>query len=165
METLRLVLLFVHVLGFAALLGGLLVQVRDETKTVNATMRDGTGTAFKTINPATEEIAATLALCGVDDVDRAVRAMGLGRSVRTLLKLNQTDGFDCPGCAWGDNDHGTFQFCENGAKAVATSPGVWKRCRGSLASIRPRMRAASSSTAGTRARMSGVSAWTTSRVR
>ena len=46
METLRLVLLFVHVLGFAALLGGLLVQVRDETKTVNAAMRDGIGTAF-----------------------------------------------------------------------------------------------------------------------
>lgn len=29
---------------------------------------------FEAINPATEEIAATLALCGVDDVDRAVRA-------------------------------------------------------------------------------------------
>ena len=46
METLRLVLLFVHVLGYAALLGGLLVQVRDETKAVNAPMRDGSGTAF-----------------------------------------------------------------------------------------------------------------------
>lgn len=29
---------------------------------------------FEAINPATEEIAATVALCGVDDVDRAVRA-------------------------------------------------------------------------------------------
>jgi hypothetical protein len=46
METLRLVLLFVHILGFAALLGGLLVQVRDDTKSVNAMMRDGAGTAF-----------------------------------------------------------------------------------------------------------------------
>ena len=46
METLRLVLLFVHVLGFAALLGGLLVQVREETKVVNPLMRDGIGTAF-----------------------------------------------------------------------------------------------------------------------
>ena len=28
-------------------------------------------------------------------------------------------GFDCPGCAWPDKDHtSTFQFCENGAKAV-----------------------------------------------
>jgi hypothetical protein len=46
METLRLVLLFIHILGFAALLGGLLVQVRDPEKTVNAAMRDGAGTAF-----------------------------------------------------------------------------------------------------------------------
>ena len=46
METLRLVLLFVHILGYAALLGGLLVQVRDDTKSVNSLMRDGAGTAF-----------------------------------------------------------------------------------------------------------------------
>ena len=46
METLRLVLLFVHILGYAALLGGLLAQVREETKTVNPLMRDGIGTAF-----------------------------------------------------------------------------------------------------------------------
>jgi hypothetical protein len=46
METLRLALLFVHILGYAALLGGLLVQVRDDTKRVNSLMRDGSGTAF-----------------------------------------------------------------------------------------------------------------------
>ena len=46
METLRLVLLFVHVLGYAALLGGLLVQVRESDKVVNSLMRDGIGTAF-----------------------------------------------------------------------------------------------------------------------
>jgi hypothetical protein len=46
METLRLVLLFVHILGFAALLGGLLVQLRSEQKAVNSLMRDGIGTAF-----------------------------------------------------------------------------------------------------------------------
>ena len=46
METLRLVLLFVHVLGFAALLGGLLAQARTPGKTANALMRDGIGTAF-----------------------------------------------------------------------------------------------------------------------
>lgn len=46
METLRLILLFVHVLGFAALVGGLLAQVREPTKVVNAAMRDGAGTAF-----------------------------------------------------------------------------------------------------------------------
>ncbi len=46
METLRLVLLFLHLLGFAALLGGLFVQMRAGEKVVNAAMRDGIGTAF-----------------------------------------------------------------------------------------------------------------------
>ena len=37
----------------------------------------------------------------------------------TLLRENQPDGFDCPGCAWPDPKHSsTFEFCENGAKAV-----------------------------------------------
>lgn len=36
-----------------------------------------------------------------------------------LLRTNQPAGFDCPGCAWPDKEHrSTFQFCENGAKAV-----------------------------------------------
>ncbi|MEN1971060.1 FdhF/YdeP family oxidoreductase [Luteimonas sp. MJ204] len=45
--------------------------------------------------------------------------VGVG-GARTLLRTNQPDGFDCPGCAWPDRDHAsTFEFCENGAKAVA----------------------------------------------
>lgn len=39
---------------------------------------------------------------------------------KALLAANQPDGFDCPGCAWGDPEHGSsFEFCENGVKAVA----------------------------------------------
>ena len=39
---------------------------------------------------------------------------------RTLLHANQPEGFDCPGCAWPDPKHtSAFEFCENGAKAVA----------------------------------------------
>ncbi|MFB7606946.1 FdhF/YdeP family oxidoreductase [Streptomyces gardneri] len=46
--------------------------------------------------------------------------MGLGRTARTLLKVNQKDGFDCPGCAWPEEDkRHVAEFCENGAKAVA----------------------------------------------
>lgn len=42
------------------------------------------------------------------------------RGARTLLSANQHGGFDCPGCAWPDRDHhSSFEFCENGAKAVA----------------------------------------------
>ncbi len=34
--------------------------------------------------------------------------------------MNQPDGFDCPGCAWPDPRHtSSFEFCENGAKAVS----------------------------------------------
>ncbi|KQY56531.1 MULTISPECIES: hypothetical protein [unclassified Nocardioides] len=46
METLRLVLLFIHILGFAALIGGLLSQMGAVDKVVNGPMRDGAGTAF-----------------------------------------------------------------------------------------------------------------------
>jgi molybdopterin-dependent oxidoreductase alpha subunit len=51
---------------------------------------------------------------------RAVREqMGVAASSLVLLRTNKPDGFDCPGCAWPDKDHtSTFQFCENGAKAV-----------------------------------------------
>jgi molybdopterin-dependent oxidoreductase alpha subunit len=47
--------------------------------------------------------------------------MGLVRGTRTLLVLNQKDGFDCPSCAWPDPDgeRSVVEFCENGAKAVA----------------------------------------------
>lgn len=49
------------------------------------------------------------------------REMGLVRGTRTLLRVNQKDGFDCPGCAWPDPDgeRAHAEFCENGAKAVA----------------------------------------------
>lgn len=50
----------------------------------------------------------------------AQQQMGVTRAARTLLKVNQKDGFDCPGCAWPEGDHRhTAEFCENGAKAVA----------------------------------------------
>lgn len=42
------------------------------------------------------------------------------RGNRALLSMNKPGGFDCPSCAWPDprNPH-TFEYCENGAKAVA----------------------------------------------
>jgi molybdopterin-dependent oxidoreductase alpha subunit len=46
----------------------------------------------------------------------------------TLLRMNQPTGFDCPGCAWPDPKHtSSFEFCENGAKAVAWEATA-KRC-------------------------------------
>ncbi|NHA68144.1 FdhF/YdeP family oxidoreductase [Phycicoccus sp. CMS6Z-2] len=55
-------------------------------------------------------------------VNRAAGQMGPARTLNTLRRLNQADGFDCMGCAWPDPDpeHRSFaEFCENGAKAVA----------------------------------------------
>src|SRR4051812_33571827 len=50
------------------------------------------------------------------------REMGVKRTIQTLLKVNQKDGFDCPSCAWPDPDgkRNIAEFCENGAKAVAS---------------------------------------------
>lgn len=47
--------------------------------------------------------------------------MGLVRGARTLLKVNQPGGVDCPGCAWPepDRERSHFEFCENGAKHIA----------------------------------------------
>ena len=45
--------------------------------------------------------------------------MDVAPGTKILLRNNQKDGFDCPGCAWPDPKHtSTFEFCENGAKAV-----------------------------------------------
>uniref|UniRef100_UPI002FC5E9D2 FdhF/YdeP family oxidoreductase n=1 Tax=Aeromicrobium sp. TaxID=1871063 RepID=UPI002FC5E9D2 len=55
-------------------------------------------------------------------LQRAVSHMGVKNTAKTLLKLNQADGFDCMSCAWPDPDpenRHTAEFCENGAKAVA----------------------------------------------
>ncbi|MDA8291665.1 MAG: FdhF/YdeP family oxidoreductase [Actinomycetota bacterium] len=50
----------------------------------------------------------------------ALGEMGVRRSLRTLARVNQLSGFDCPGCAWPDpSERGHVEFCENGAKAVA----------------------------------------------
>ena len=52
-------------------------------------------------------------------MEPALAHMGVGRAAKTLLALNQKDGFDCMSCAWPDPGHRkTFEFCENGAKAV-----------------------------------------------
>ena len=57
-------------------------------------------------------------------------------SIFNLSKVNRFHGFDCPGCAWPDPDNhrSRFEFCENGAKAVAdersslkANPKFWSK--------------------------------------
>jgi molybdopterin-dependent oxidoreductase alpha subunit len=58
----------------------------------------------------------------IQSVAFAARNMGVVKGTRLLAQLNQTNGFDCPGCAWPDPAAGErthTEFCENGAKAAS----------------------------------------------
>ncbi len=66
----------------------------------------------------------------------ALKAMGTAlveqhiavSGMATLARMNQPDGFDCPGCGWGEPKHTSpFEYCENGGKAVAWE-ATTKRC-------------------------------------
>ena len=56
----------------------------------------------------------------VHSLRMATEQMSARRTLAVLRRVNQPDGFDCPGCAWPEpgSTH-TAEFCENGAKAVA----------------------------------------------
>lgn len=52
------------------------------------------------------------------------------KATALLSRMNQKDGFDCPGCAWPDPDDrrsAVAEYCENGAKAAAEET-TRKRC-------------------------------------
>ena len=73
---------------------------------------------------APEVAAPQHAAAGVAAVAQTLRTanaqMGARRTLSTLRRINQPDGFDCPGCAWPEPDKPHLaEFCENGAKAVA----------------------------------------------
>jgi molybdopterin-dependent oxidoreductase alpha subunit len=83
------------------------VQPPDDAADVSVTPRDAVAGGLGAIR---------------ETMHHAVGHMGVVRSAVTLFALNQKDGFDCPGCAWPDPDEErtSFEFCENGAKAVAS---------------------------------------------
>ena len=57
----------------------------------------------------------------VETLRHTLGKAGIYRGITALLKVNQPNGFDCPGCAWPEPLEGRkhAEFCENGAKAVA----------------------------------------------
>ncbi|WP_058044900.1 FdhF/YdeP family oxidoreductase [Streptomyces roseifaciens] len=76
------------------------------------------------VQDAPDVTAPQHAAAGLPAVAHSLRMahqqMGARRTALTLLKVNQKDGFDCPGCAWPEPDkRHAAEFCENGAKAVA----------------------------------------------
>ncbi|MGW2413334.1 FdhF/YdeP family oxidoreductase [Streptomyces tubercidicus] len=77
------------------------------------------------VQDAPEVSAPQHSAVGLPAITHALRIsqqqMGVRRTALTLLRVNQPNGFDCPGCAWPEppgTTH-TAEFCENGAKAVA----------------------------------------------
>jgi len=71
-----------------------------------------------TVAPYTGPAAGRGAL--VSSLKEVAAHTGLFGGAQLLARVNQRDGFDCPGCAWPDPDHrSAFEFCENGVKAVA----------------------------------------------
>ena len=68
--------------------------------------------------------APSAAAAGVEAVAKTAKLLGktgIARGARALLQVNQHGGFDCQSCAWPspDGERHVFEFCENGAKAVA----------------------------------------------
>src|SRR5690606_33601782 len=58
----------------------------------------------------------------ISTVKHVFGEMDISRGMKALLKVNQKDGYDCPGCAWPDPDDERSpiaEYCENGAKAIA----------------------------------------------
>jgi len=55
-------------------------------------------------------------------LSHASRHLGPATAFKTMFRVNQKGGFDCPGCAWPDPDDDRSslgEYCENGIKAIA----------------------------------------------
>ena len=72
------------------------------------------------VSPPKQKAAGAAAVAS--SLNHVLRSAGATQGTKALLGLNQVDGFDCPSCAWPDPDeHRTrTEFCENGAKAIAS---------------------------------------------
>ncbi len=54
-------------------------------------------------------------------LEHTKKELGLYKGLKKLSRMNQKEGFDCPGCAWPDPEERSKlgEYCENGAKALA----------------------------------------------
>src|SRR5258706_15556446 len=78
--------------------------------------------------PAAAGTAAVLATL------EQVREIGLARGLQVLARVNQVEGFDCPGCAWPESlPRKRLEFCENGSKAVTHEATAKRGTRGFFA--------------------------------
>ena len=76
-------------------------------------------TGIEQSKPANEAAGFTAVFSSLKHVFGAIP---MNRGLKSLLKLNQKGGIDCPSCAWPDPDgerSKIAEYCENGAKAIA----------------------------------------------
>ena len=69
-----------------------------------------------------EPVTDAAGMLGVKEaLKHGFKEMGVVRSMRALLDMNQESGFDCPSCAWPNPEDPSpvAEYCENGAKALA----------------------------------------------
>ncbi|MBK1879445.1 FdhF/YdeP family oxidoreductase [Pelagicoccus mobilis] len=83
---------------------------------------ENTPETFEKLNVSTPPNKAGGASVVYHAMKHAIGKAGVVRAKDALTKLNQKGGFDCPSCAWPDPDghRSAFEFCENGAKAIAS---------------------------------------------
>lgn len=76
-------------------------------------------TGLKLTNPPTTAAGLPAVL---SSLKHATKYMSTSTAIKTMFKLNQKGGFDCPGCAWPDPDDersALGEYCENGIKAIS----------------------------------------------
>lgn len=84
----------------------------DATQAVRSAFDEPSITAPKDVATGWRAIAMS--------VKRTVGAGGVVAAGRSMAKVNQVGGFDCPSCAWPERANRKLaEFCESGAKAVA----------------------------------------------
>ncbi len=91
--------------------------MKDPKKTNAQPPEEHTGIKIKKVK---ETAAGWPAL--TSSLGHATKHMKTGQAVKTMFKLNQKGGIDCPGCAWPDPDDERSklgEYCENGVKAIA----------------------------------------------
>ncbi len=76
-------------------------------------------TGIKVKSPAKNSVGTPAVL---SSLAHANRYMNKSDALKTMFRVNQKGGFDCPGCAWPDPDDersALGEYCENGVKAIA----------------------------------------------
>jgi molybdopterin-dependent oxidoreductase alpha subunit len=85
--------------------------------TIKKPINDGNEYPDLTVTPKEDWAVGLPAI--YHSMEPAIAQMGLTRTAKLMLSINQKDGFDCMSCAWPDPDNRkTLEFCENGARAV-----------------------------------------------